>query len=374
MNLGFSAFVMQGGRSGIATYIRGLLHALQKENSDDRIDILMTRSEADLIPVTNPNFTKKLYSNCIGPPVLNLAWHNMGLPQKQYDVLHIPSYRRIPLLKRTPIVATVHDLATLSVADKYDPARMFFNRRMVPPMIRRADHVIAISESTKHDLVRLVRYPEDRISVVYPGIDHELFRPLPKDEARRRMAHRHGIEKPFFVYISRLEHPAKNHLRLIEAFERFKLENDSSHQLVLAGADWNGAQAIRERAANSPVHEDIVFPGFVPAASLPLLYSGCDLMIYPSLFEGFGLPIIEALACGAKVVCSDTSSMKEIARNLIPTFDPHHAECIFRSMEDALSEGSRADIRARGMEYARTFNWRDHARNTMKIYRSVSKS
>jgi len=371
MKIGFSTFVMQGGKSGVATYIRELLRSLQVEDAKNSYDLLMARNEANLIPLTNPNFSKTLYSPTVSQPIRNLAWHNLGLSQKKYDVLHIPSYRRIPLLKRTKVVATVHDLAAFSVDAKYDPARMFFNHKIVPSMIRNADHVIAVSHATKNDLVRRIGYPEEKISVIYSGIDHDLFRPLPKDEAQRRLAEFHGLEKPFFVYVSRLEHPAKNHIRLIETFERFKLENDSSNQLVFAGANWNGADTIRARAAESPVRDDIVFLGFVPTHSLPLLYGGSDLMVYPSLFEGFGFPIVEALACGAPVICSNTSSMKEIAGSLIPTFNPTSTDEIFRCMESTVSAGWDAEIRARGMEYAKSFNWRETAREVMKVYKAT---
>jgi len=326
MQIGISTFVMQGGTSGVAAYIRNLVQGLQHEDRDNTYELLMARNEADLIPLNNPNFIKRLYTPFINRPVVNLAWHNIGLPQHNYDLLHIPSYRRIPLLKRTKVVATVHDLAPFSVDAKYDRARMFFNRRIVPDMIRRADHVIAVSEHTKHDLVRLTGYPEGKISMIYSGIDHDLFRPHPKVDAQARLAELHGLNKPFFIYVSRLEHPAKNHVRLIEAFERFKLENDSAHQLVLAGADWNGTDVIRERAKESPVKDDIIFLGFVEANTLPLLYSACDLTVYPSLFEGFGFPILEALACGAPTLCSNTSSMKEIAGNIVPVFDPGQPE------------------------------------------------
>jgi len=370
MKIGFSTFVMEGGRSGIAAHIRNLLAALQREDAENSYDLLMARNEADLVPLSNPRFGKTLYPPPLNQPLINLAWHNLGLPQKRYDLLHIPSSRRIPLLKRTKVVATVHDLATFSVDAKYDRARMFFNRRIVPAMIRGADHVIAVSHHAKNDIVRFARYPEERVSVIYPGIDHALFLPIPKEEARRKLAEVHGLEKPFFTYVSRLEHPGKNHVRLIEAFERFKRANDSAHQLVLAGADWNGADTIRARAAESPVQNDIVFLGFAPSGSIPLLYSGCDLMVFPSLFEGFGLPIVEALACGAPVACSNTSSMREIAGNRIPTFDPASVDEIFQSLENALSKDWKAGAQGR-IEYAQGFDWAETARKTIQTYQSV---
>ena len=355
----------------MAVYLRELLRSLQQVDSENFYDVLMARDEAHLIPLTRPSFTKTLYPPALNRPLINLAWHNVGLPQKNYDVLHIPSYRRIPLLKRTKVVATVHDLAAFSVDVKYDRARMVFNRKLVPSMIRRADHVMAVSHHTKADIVRLTGYPEEQISVVYSGIDHDLFRPHPKGAARQKLAELHQMEKPFFVYVSRLEHPAKNHVRLIEAFERFKLENDSAHQLVFAGADWHGADMIRARADQSPVREDIVFLGFVPLPSLPLLYNGCDLMVYPSLFEGFGFPIVEALACGAPVICSNTSSMRELADGRLPTFNPASADEIFQCLEQAISADWSTEKAARGMEYALTFDWRVTAHNVMGVYRSV---
>lgn len=374
MNIGVSTFVLDRGKTGVATYVRELLRFLQLEDTDNTYDLLMAKRDADLIPLSSPNFKKTILPSLIGQPIVNIAWHNTALPLagKKYDLLHIPSARRIPFVKGTKVVATVHDLAAFSVEAKYDPARMFFNRKVVPSMIRNADHVIAVSEFTKNDIVKHTGYPEENISVIYSGINHDVFRPVSTDEAKDKLHMFHGLEKPFFVYVSRLEHPAKNHIRLIEAFERFKLENDSAHQLVLAGADWNGAEVIKARATESPVKEDIIFLGFVPIKSLPLLYSGCDLMVFPSLFEGFGFPIVEALACGAPVTCSNTSSMKEIASDVIPVFDPTDVDAIFRCMETTISQGWNPEKRARGIEYAAAFNWRKTARSVTEVYRSIA--
>lgn len=374
MKIGFSTFVMDGGQTGVATYIRELIRFLQLEDTENQYDLLMAKKDADLITLSSPNFTKHVVPSAIGRPLVNIGWHNTVLAGlgKKYDVVHIPSARRIPMIKGTKVVATVHDLAAFAIDGKYDPARMVFNRKVVPAMIRQADHIITVSESTKNDIVKYTGYPAEKISVIHSGINHDLFRPVPADEARDKLQMLHGIDAPFFVYVSRLEHPAKNHIRLIEAFEHFKLENDSTHQLVLAGADWNGAETIKARAAESPVKGDIRFPGFVPVKSLPLLYSGCDLMVFPSLFEGFGFPIVEALACGAPVACSNTSSMNEIAGGLLPTFDPADVGAIFDCMENVVAKGWDDETRARGTDYAFTFDWRKTARSVMEVYRSLT--
>jgi glycosyltransferase involved in cell wall biosynthesis len=372
MEIGIPAFLLEGGKSGMATYIRNLLKGLQHEDMKNQYSLFMARNESHLIPVTNPRFSKHLYSSILNRPLFSMAWHNISLPQKKHDLVHIPGSRRIPLLKRTKIVATVHDLAPFSIDAKYDRARMYFNLRVVPSMIRRADHVIAVSEQTKNDLIRFVGYPENKITVVYPGIDHTLFRPINPDMAREQLARLHGLTKPFFVYVSRLEHPAKNHMRLIDSFERFKLENDSEHQLVLAGANWRGADVIRARAQESPVKDDIAFLGFVPTETLPFLYSACDLMVFPSLYEGFGFPILEALACGTPVACSNTSAMREIAGNRIPTFDPASSEAIARNMAAAVARGRGTPESTDAIRYAQTFNWNETARRVMDVYRLVA--
>ncbi|MGE4489083.1 MAG: glycosyltransferase family 4 protein [Kiritimatiellales bacterium] len=372
MHIGFSAFVMQGGRSGVASYIRELIRTLQQEDPRNSYDVMLPARETDLIELNNPHFRKSLYSSLVSNPIINIAWHNTILPilgkQKKFDLLHVPSYRRIPLIKSCPLVATVHDVATLTMDAKYDAARMFYNRRIVPAQIRSADHIITVSHYSKKDIVERVGVPEEKITVIYSGINHRIFQPLEKEAARAQLAEKYNLNKPFIIYVSRLEHPAKNHVRLIEAFERFKAETDSAHQLILPGADWNGADAIRERAATSPVRDDILFPGFLPLEDMPVFYSACDLMAFPSLFEGFGFPIVEALACGAPVICSDTSSMSEIAGDVVPKFDPHSAEDLFQCLEKTLTGGWSEEQRKAGLAYAMQFDWRKAARQTLEIY------
>lgn len=359
----------------MAAYIRTLIKYLQLEDQANDYELLIAKNEEHLIPLSNERFSKQLYPSWINHPIANIAWHNTAFPLSRragsYDILHIPSYRRIPVAKRSKVVATVHDLATFAIDAKYDPARMFFNRKIVPGMIRRADHIITVSKYTRDDIVRIIGYPEDKISVIYSGIDQDAFQPVAKSEAQAKLAEVHDLQKPFFTYVSRLEHPAKNHVRLIEAFEAFKAKHDSLHQLVFSGANWNGADDIRARAKESKVADDIIFLGFAPFSSLPLLYSGCDLMIYPSLFEGFGFPIIEALACGAPVICANTSSMKEIAGDFVPTFDPADVPAMTVCIETALAAGWSEAQRSQGIAYASTFRWEKAAQDVIRIYESV---
>jgi glycosyltransferase involved in cell wall biosynthesis len=375
MNIAFSACVLQGGRTGVASYVTNLLHTLQEVDTTNTYEIIVPACDAGLIRDGHAHFRKHILSDRLGKPVPNIAWHNLALPGRSrregYDLVHIPSYRRLPLFKGTRVVATVHDLATLHMDGKYDAARMFYNRRIVPALIRRADHVITVSHFTADDLVNLVGYPRDRITVIYSGIHRQHYQAIPAEACRARLKARYGLEGPFVVFVSRVEHPAKNHLRLIQAFEMMKARKPSDLKLVLAGADWNGAETVKAYAARSSAARDVVFTGFVPLEDIPHFYSACEVMAYPSLFEGFGFPIVEAMACGAPVICSNTTSMKEIAVDLAPTFDPLNVDEIAAALEDALRRGKNVALAARGIAYAATFDWRDTARKVVEVYRKV---
>jgi glycosyltransferase involved in cell wall biosynthesis len=377
MRIGFSSFVLQGGKSGVASYIVNLLAALQEEDRQNTYDILIPEDEKQLVSVKNPNFRMTGIPRSQSNPVPNILWHNLALPgrcrQEKYDLVHIPSYRRIPWIKGAPVVATVHDLATLRISGKYDAARMFYNRRIVPSLIRRADRVITVSEFTRNEVIELVGYPPERITVIYHGLNHAVYKPVSREECAERLGAKYKLDKPYIVFVSRLEHPAKNHVRLIEAFEILKSRKRTGLQLVLAGADWNGAEQIRERAARSPVAKDIVLTGFVALEDIPALYSGCTLMVYPSLFEGFGFPLLEALACGAPVICSNTSSMRELAGDRLATFDPEKPEEIADRMEEALARERTPDKKAADLAYAASFRWSETARRTMAVYAQTRK-
>jgi glycosyltransferase involved in cell wall biosynthesis len=375
MKIGFSACVLQGGRTGVASYVVNLLQTLQEVDTQNSYDLLLPNADQKLIRDGFPRFHKTIISDALSKPVQNILWHNLALPglarREAYDLVHIPSYRRLPFIKGTKVVATVHDLATLHMDNKYDAARMFFNRRIVPSLIRRADHVITVSHFTAADLVSLIGYPKERISVIYSGINRQAYRPVPIDECRQQLKSKYGLASPFIVFVSRVEHPAKNHLRLLQAFEQLKARHPSELKLVLVGADCNGAEVVKDYAARSPVARDIVFTGFTPLADIPYFYSACEVMAYPSLFEGFGFPIIEAMSCGASVICSNTSSMKEIAEDWVPTFDPLDVEAIASALEQALRLGKTADLSARGIAYAARFKWEETAKQVMAVYQSV---
>lgn len=378
MKIAWTAYVLDGGRTGIATYIFSLLKALSAVDRSNAYDILLSEGSQRLMPPLADNFRLVPSSNLIENPLVNIVWHNTALPlstrREKYDLIHVPSFRRIPLVKSCPIIATVHDMAPHAMPDKYDAARIFYHRQILARLIHRCDHVITVSHYTKADIIRYTGYPENQITVIYSGIDRETFHPLPREEALAELQRRYKIHAPFIVYVSRVEHPAKNQLTLIKAFELFKQRHDTSHHLVLAGPPWSGHEVVDQYVRGSKLASSIHLLGSIPREDIVRLYSTCDFMAFSSLFEGFGFPLLEAMACGAPVICSNTTSLGELAKDYAKTFDPTDPEAICTAMESAASPQDRQAIVERGMTYASTFNWTNTANEVLGVYQRFDRN
>ncbi len=372
MKIAWTAFVLDQGRSGIGTYILKQLEALSVVDRDNSYEVLLPEGDEQLFTPLSPNFRFTSSPYIVGKPLVNIAWHNSVLAWKAsttpFDLLHIPSMRRIPLIKTCSIVATIHDMAPLAMRGKYDMARTFYHEQFQSRIVHRCDHIITVSHYTKEDIIRFTGYPEDKITVIYSGIDRTVFRPLAKEQALEELRQRYPIQAPFIVYVSRVEHPAKNHLNLIKAFELFKQREGNSYQLVLAGPDWPGADVVKQYARDSACHESIHFLGSIPRDDIVRLYSTCDFMVFPSLFEGFGFPLLEAMACGAPVICSNTTSLGELAKDYADTFDPTQPEEILQTLVKAAGYTDREVRINKGIAYAATFNWTSAARQVLKVY------
>jgi glycosyltransferase involved in cell wall biosynthesis len=267
------------------------------------------------------------------------------------------------------LVATIHDLAPFRVRGKYDLARMIYGRVVARALARRQNQIITVSHDTARDVTRFFHVPPSRLTVIHNGLDHERFSPAGRSEASATIAQRHGILPPFFVYVARLEHPAKNHARLVAAFNEFKTRQPSPCQLVLCGSDWHGAQVIHDLVRRSPFAADIRLMGFVPDADLPLWYRAALAMVYPSVFEGFGLPPLEAMACGCPVLTSAHGAIGEVCGDAAATADPLDVDDLARQLARlAHDEPWRERLRAAGLARAAQFDWRRTAAATLEVY------
>jgi glycosyltransferase involved in cell wall biosynthesis len=379
MKIGFSTSVIQRGKTGVAQYVFELLRAIERHGAAHEFHLFVLEEDLPLFEFAGTAMRLVKVSESHRPPVRNILWHQSVLPRLArelgLDVLHVPSYRRMLWPRPCALVATVHDLAPFHVRGKYDWKRMLYGRLLVKRLARRQDEVIAVSEHTARDLDRFFGLSRERVTVIWNGIDHARFRPGDRARAKSEAASRWRLNRPFFLYISRLEHPAKNHVRLIEAFTRFKAETKSDWLLALCGSDWHGAEFIHEAARRSPFAPDIRFPGFVEDSALPDLYRAAEVFVYPSLFEGFGLPPIEAMACGCPVISSTRGSLAEVIGEAACEIEPEDGENIGAALGMmACSEDQRHKWREAGFKNARRFDWQSNAARVLAVYARAARS
>jgi glycosyltransferase involved in cell wall biosynthesis len=371
MRIGISTSVIQRGKTGVAQYVFALLRALLPTTKSHQFVLFVLREDLPLFEFVAPSMEIIAVDEQFRPPVRNILWHQTRLPRlvKTYglDVLHIPSYRRMLWPRPCSLVATIHDLAPFHVSKKYDWKRMLYAKVFVRRLARRQDEIIAISENTARD-IRAFFGLRERVTVVHNGLDHERFNPG-LVQGCNDTGRRYGFEQPFFLYVARLEHPAKNHVRLISAFEQFKTQTGSKWQLIFAGSDWHGAEAIHEAIRRSPAASDIRTLGFVEDEQLPALYRAASAFVYPSLYEGFGMPPIEAMACGCPVISSARGSLKEVVGNAALIAEPEDVSSIANQLGTlAVNAQMRNKYRAAGLRQAAGFNWDDTATQTLLVY------
>jgi glycosyltransferase involved in cell wall biosynthesis len=297
-----------------------------------------------------------------------LSWE---LARRPPDVLWIPAHV-LPLVHPRRSVVTIHDLGYLYYPTGHRRLHRLYLRLSTAWSARVAAHLIAVSEATKADLVREYGVSPDKVTVIYHGID-ERFQPLADPADLAAVRRRYGIAGPYVLYVGTLQ-PRKNLARLVEAFGQLVSREGirERFQLVLAGRKGWLYNTIFEAVARLGLTERVVFPGYVPAEDVPTLMAGAQLFVLPSLYEGFGLPVAEALACGVPVVCANASSLPEVAGDAALLVDPTDVDALAGAMRRALTdEDLRRELIARGFQQAARFSWDRCAAETLAVLHQV---
>ncbi len=378
MRIGITTFGGDGGKSGISQYIINLLREFPSLAPNDEFEVIAYDDEKDIFVSDSERMKVIGYGDSIRSPIKNILWHQRQLPklcrERKYDVLFLPAgNRRLPLSVPCPTVGTVHDFSSLHVQGKYDRARMFYITKVLPFLIKKLTLVTTVSECSKRDIVEYAKVPEEKVIVTPLAANNLLYHPRDKAQSIANLQKNIKVRDPFILYISRIEHPGKNHARLIRAFAMLKKLENIPHQLVLAGSDWGRAEDVHKVAEESGFSDDILFTGFVDSNDLPDLYCGCDLFIFPSLYEGFGLPILEAMSSGAPVACSNVSSLPEVAGDAGLLFDPYDEVSIMESMLQIVTDSDKQDLYAKlGLERSKEFTWTATAKRTLEVIREAA--
>jgi glycosyltransferase involved in cell wall biosynthesis len=268
------------------------------------------------------------------------------------------------LVSPCPAVITIHDLSFLRFPNLFRPANRLYLKTLTQLSARRAHRLIAVSRYTAAETTRLLGVPQERVDVVYHGIN-PAFRPLPNDEVMAFRRHR-GLPERFVLFVGTLE-PRKNLVRLVEAFSHVR---DGQVRLVLVGGKGWLYDELFAKVEALGLGSEVIFPGYVMSEELPLWYNAAHALAYPSLYEGLGLPVLEAQACGTPVLTSNASSLPEAGGDAALMADPHDVESLAAGLKRLLTDESlRYQCRERGLAHAARFSWARSAEETADVYR-----
>jgi glycosyltransferase involved in cell wall biosynthesis len=283
------------------------------------------------------------------------------------SLFHATEHLLLPL-RDIPTVLTVHDLIFRQLPQHHKRLNRWYLNLTMPLYCRRASHIITVSEAARRDLVNAYRVQPERISVIYEAADPR-FCPQSAVAVASALA-RYDLPTRYVLFVGTIE-PRKNLERLLAAFERVHGKGLSDALVIVGKQGWltGDFYAALER---SPVREKVVFPGFVPDTDLPAVYAGAQALVLPSLYEGFGLPVLEAMACGTPVICSNTASLPEVAGDAALLVDPTDVEGIATALSQVLTDGAlQAQMRARGELQAAHFSWERTAEETLAVYQRL---
>jgi glycosyltransferase involved in cell wall biosynthesis len=305
-------------------------------------------------------------------PLRRILWEQAALPllarQTQLDLLH-GAVNVVPALAACPSVVTVHDLSFMRYPQAFPPVQRAYLQSQVRRSTRAARRVIAVSQATRQDVVELFDVAPERIDVVHNGVDACFsLAPTEQVEAFRR---RQGLPQRYVLHLGTLE-PRKNLVRLVQAFAQVRANDPGQPpaKLVLAGGKGWDYGAIFAEVDRLGLAQDVIFPGYVADEELAWWYRAAAVFAYPSLLEGFGLPVLEAMACGAPVVTSNLSSLPEVAGDAALLVDPTSVDALAAALLRLLADaGLATDLRARGQAQAARFPWSRTAQQTAAVYR-----
>jgi glycosyltransferase involved in cell wall biosynthesis len=364
-----NALIVGQTKAGVGRFVCELLNALAQLDRVNEYVVYTTEFGKQQLSV-GANFTVHAISL---PRPIRLAWEQLVLPwllrRHRAELLHGQGFT-LPLFTACRSLVTIYDMTWFSHGDTHERIKTLYFRALIPPSLRRAAHILTISDSARDDL--LARFPEfeGRVTTTLGGVAEVFYRPAPGNAIDAVLA-RYGIRRPFVLSVGMIQ-PRKNLPRLIEAFALLCRDASVPHCLVICGGKGWQFDEVFATVENLGLASRVVFTGFVPDEDLLHLYAACDAFAYPSLYEGFGLPVVEAMAAGAPVLTSDNSSLREVAGDAALLCDPRSVEDIAGKLRRLIEDRSlRQTLVERGRARAQQFTWLATARRTLDAYRGA---
>ncbi len=366
MRIAFDATTLHPPQTGVGYYTENLLNGLLEAAPEHEWVLLSHRplesrwaTLSQPVPVDGYLSVRNLWLQWKAPRLLA----RLGP-----DLAHFTN-SLIPWRTATPCVVTVHDM-TLALFAHWHPWRRRLTLPLVIDSMKKAHRVITVSQTSRRDIVREARISADKV-VVIPAAPGPEFRRIEHARELERVQRRYQLPERFVLFVGTIE-PRKNLARLVDVFLSLPAELQNDFPLLIAGAPGWGEARLRRALARGTWSPEVRWLGYVPREDLPLLLNRAELFVFPSLYEGFGLPVVEAMACGAPVITSDTSSLKELFSEAALLVDPHDSQELRRALTKALESGDlRQELRAKSQIRAADFSWAEAARRTLEVYAQV---
>ncbi|MCG3209413.1 MAG: D-inositol-3-phosphate glycosyltransferase [Anaerolineae bacterium] len=359
--------------AGIGRYTRELVQALAGLAADIEVRLFAADARrAELPPQPAPNFS--WHTTRLTERWLARLWFRLQLPLPinlwtgPLNLYHATDFFLPPLNRATKSLVTVHDLSFVRHPESVMPGMTRHLNTWVPRSVQRADHVIAVSEATRQDLIELYGTLPEKISVLYHGVSAH-FKPITAPANLAQIRRKYGLgNAPFILSLGTIQ-PRKNYLRLVQAFARL---NRDTRLVIVGGRGWDSAALLAE-IDNLGLAGRVLFPGYAPDDDLPALYSAATLFVYPSLYEGFGLPALEAMACGTPVVASCRSALPEVVGQAGLLVNPEDVDEMQQAIAALLADDSRrARLAAAGINQAAKFTWPAMAGQLVQLYQRLA--
>lgn len=366
--IGIDAHAIGSRQTGNETYITNLVNELLKIESQHQFILFFTHKEARerWVGIQNETRTQLLWP---GHPLIRMP---IVMPWKakneKLDLLHV-QYAAPPFIK-TPLVTTVHDISFEHHPEYFTRKEVMQFKATIPRAARKARRIFTVSEYSKRDIAETYNIDPAKIVVTYDGVGAD-FKPVPESQ-RNVTLQRYNIKQPYFLAVGNLQ-PRKNIARLISAYDELRNGKPKvEHQLIIVGKKAWKYNPIFSEARSSRWSDDIIFTDYVPVADLAAIYSGATVFIYPTLFEGFGLPPLEAMACGTPVITSNCSSLPEVVGEAAIKINPFDVSEIAQAMIELVGDHEKVDsLIKKGKRQAAKFKWSDCARVTLRTYEEV---
>ncbi len=366
----------QGG--GIGRYVRELTSALSQIDTKNKYRLFVAGTSKNDLPIPlSLNFNWS--PTTITPPWLARIWHRARLPipielmTGRIDLLHATDFVLPPTLPTTKTLLTVHDLSFVRVPETASPSLKAYLDRVVPRSVKNANHILADSKATKNDLIEIYHTPADKITVLLSGVD-ERFKPIENQDFLNNVRQKYGLTELDYVLSVGTVQPRKNYSRIILALKQLHNQGIHIHYAIAGGKGWledEMYQTIKETSLEEYVH----LLGFVDDQDLPALYSASSCLVITSLYEGFGLPILESMACGTPVITSNLSSLPEVAGEAGILIDPYNVDELVKNLKTILQNTAYKDqLTQAGYEQVKKFTWEKSAQHLKSVYENLLSS